>query len=61
MNRTKIEWVEEIVQAADEAGIPVFLKDNLKPLLDLERCPQWVFEKPLPWEIHRRLRQEMPA
>ncbi len=29
----KIEWVQEIVEAADEAGIPVFLKDNLKPLL----------------------------
>ena len=29
----KIEWVEEIVRAADQAGIPVFLKDNLRPLL----------------------------
>lgn len=29
----KIEWVEEIVQAADKANIPVFLKDNLKPLI----------------------------
>ena len=29
----KIEWVEEIVDAADRAGIPVFLKDNLRPLL----------------------------
>jgi protein gp37 len=28
----KIEWVEEIVRAADRAGIPVFQKDNLKPL-----------------------------
>lgn len=28
----KIEWVEEIVAAADKAGAPVFLKDNLKPL-----------------------------
>lgn len=30
----KIEWVEEIVKAADKAGIPVFQKDNLKPLLE---------------------------
>ena len=30
----KIEWVKEIVEAADKAGIPVFLKDNLKPLLE---------------------------
>ncbi len=29
----KIEWIEEIVQAADKAGIPVFEKDNLRPLL----------------------------
>ena len=29
----KLEWVEEIVKAADKAGISVFLKDNLKPLL----------------------------
>ena len=29
----KIEWIREIVEAADAAGIPVFLKDNLKPLL----------------------------
>ena len=28
----KIEWVQEIVEAADKAGIPVFLKENLKPL-----------------------------
>ena len=28
----KIEWVEEIVRAADKAGVPVFLKNNLKPL-----------------------------
>ena len=29
-----IEWVKEIVEAADKTGIPVFLKDNLEPLLD---------------------------
>ena len=32
----KIEWVEEIVEAADKAGIKVFLKDNLKPLLPIK-------------------------
>jgi len=26
------EWVKEVVNAADKARIPVFLKDNLKPL-----------------------------
>ena len=29
----KIEWVEEIVKACDKAGVKVFLKDNLRPLL----------------------------
>lgn len=29
----KIEWVQEIVEAADKAGIRVFQKDNLRPLL----------------------------
>ena len=29
----KSKWVLEIVDAADKAGIPVFQKDNLKPLL----------------------------
>jgi len=32
-NPPKREWVQEIVESADEAGKPVFLKDNLKPLL----------------------------
>ena len=29
----KIEWVKEIVEACDKARIPVFLKDNLFPLI----------------------------
>ncbi len=29
----KIEWVREIVEAADKAGTPVFFKNSLKPLL----------------------------
>ena len=33
----KIEWVQEIIEACDKAGIPVFLKDNLKPFLPKER------------------------
>ena len=33
----KIEWVTEIVEAADKAEIPVFLKDNLKPLLPMSK------------------------
>lgn len=29
----KIEWVEEVESAARKAGVPIFEKDNLKPLL----------------------------
>lgn len=29
----RIEWVREIVSAADKAGVKVFLKDNLRPLI----------------------------
>ncbi len=32
----KIEWVREIVEAADRAGTPVFLKDNLLELVNYE-------------------------
>jgi len=42
----KIGWVQEIVTACDKAGIPVFLKDNLKPLLrqnehNVYSYPEW--------------------
>ncbi|MBA7557861.1 hypothetical protein ES705_50639 [subsurface metagenome] len=30
----RIEWVEEIVRACDKAGIPVFEKNNLMPLVE---------------------------
>ncbi|GAH80520.1 unnamed protein product, partial [marine sediment metagenome] len=54
----KIEWVEEIVKAADKAGIPVFLKDSLRTLvLDAVAKHQIDREQFLVgWE----LRQEMP-
>ncbi|MBA7651744.1 hypothetical protein ES703_59563 [subsurface metagenome] len=29
----KIEWIVEVMEACDKAGVPVFLKDNLAPLL----------------------------
>ena len=51
----KIEWVEELVEAADEAGISVFLKDNLEPLFE----PYYELE--YPWAYRwSSLRQEMP-
>jgi len=56
----KIEWIEEIVKAADKAGVPVFLKDNLSPLLEPEETHR---EAGLFYETNRRvykLRQELP-
>jgi protein gp37 len=32
----KVEWIREIVDAADKAKIPVFLKNNMEKLLPLE-------------------------
>jgi len=57
----KIEWVEEIVRACDKAGVPVFLKYNLKPLIQEAgmgkagwAAREWVQCK------YPILRQEMP-
>ena len=60
-----IEWVREIVEAADKAGVKVFLKDNLKPLVWgsklfenaqlLQHISPNIIERPL------RLRQELPV
>jgi len=52
----KIEWVQEIVGACDKVGIPVFLKDNLYPLITgtpLGQCTGL-------WAEGFKLRQEMP-
>lgn len=57
----KIEWVKEIVDAADRAEIPVFLKDNLKPLLATKQC---LGERYVPMPLGNKngyLRQEIPA
>jgi len=37
----KVEWIKEIVSAADQAGIPVFLKDNLNPLFSANDCENY--------------------
>ena len=57
----KIEWVREIVEACDKAGIPVFLKDNLKPLLTSNFKGEDVIESHNLWAFkYFKLRQEMP-
>ena len=55
----KIEWIKEIVEAADKAGVPVFLKNNLEPLLvtvknDQKYAPLWANGG------YGNLRQEFP-
>ena len=55
----KMEWVRKIVEAADKAGVPVFLKDNLDPLgLPLNSLYYSQYETEQGPEY--RLRQEMP-
>ena len=51
----KIEWVREIVEAADKAGVKVFLKDNLAPLIKWPQDGPWAFKN-----LSNMLRQEMP-
>jgi len=51
----KISWVEEIVKAADRAGIPVFLKDNLSGLIPINSALRYGPAGEL------RLRQDMPT
>ena len=45
----KIEWVRDLVDAADRAGVPVFLQDNMMPLLKVLRwnpAPYWTDNRP---------------
>ena len=52
----KIEWVREVIEAADRAGIPVFLKNNLWDLLYSNGWDDDIF-----WANNKAtLRQEMP-
>lgn len=52
----KVEWIREIVDAADKAGVPVFLKNNLFDLLDSDG-PEVDFA----FGMSDQLRQEFPA
>ncbi len=58
----EISWLKEIVEAANKAGIKVFLKDNLRPLLIPEDCskPNYLTED-IFWASEKaQLRQGMP-
>ncbi len=54
----KIEWVQQIVGAADQAGIPVFLKNNLFSLITQAAYRNEVDDS---YILEGKLRQEMPA
>jgi len=54
----RIEWVEEIVRAADKAGLPVFLKDNLSPLILGD--DKTFYDTQFVADAFGHLRQEMP-
>ncbi|KKN45092.1 hypothetical protein LCGC14_0686740 [marine sediment metagenome] len=51
----KIEWVREIVEACDKAGVKVFLKDSLIPLLEPHGTEAHFFNYTM-----NTLRQEIP-
>jgi protein gp37 len=54
-NPPKIEWVREIIDAADQAGIPVWLKDNLLPIMPNDIDWAWADKGE-----YFKLRQELP-
>ena len=49
----RIEWIQEIVKAANAAKIPIFLKNNLKGFLPFAQFAE-------PWKEVYKLRQEFP-
>ena len=55
----KIEWIKEIVEAADKAGIPIFLKNNLLKLLPREEPFIWWMPNQAGGEL-AVFRQELP-
>jgi protein gp37 len=56
----KIEWIKEIVDAADHAGIPVFLKENLIPVFWVNGVKDHVYF-PAWATAMGEYRQEFPA
>jgi protein gp37 len=42
------EWIDDIVAAADNAGVPMFMKNSLMPIVGEENM-----RRELPWEVHK--------
>ena len=67
-NPPKLEWIREIVEACDKAGIPVWLKNNLASLLAMgPQIPLWAANKKCGFycdeehgHIDHKLRQQLP-
>lgn len=60
----KIEWVREIVEACDKAGIPVFIKNNLADAFGISNSPCFKRLINKDYNYHtgsHQLRQELPA
>jgi len=55
----RIEWVQEIVKASKQAGIPYFLKDNLAPILPDDKL-YWKLGYENGHFTEAKPRQEMP-
>lgn len=55
----KIKWIQEIVEAADKADVPVFLKDNLNSLIPFVEWNDFKSEGALRTRSGK-LRQEFP-
>ncbi len=56
----KIEWISEIVEAADKAGVKVFLKNNMVELLKFPDH-NWAYAKHANGIYTGLLRQEFPS
>ncbi len=44
-HQPKREWIEEVVSSADSAGVPVFMKDSLIPIIGVEKM-----RRDFPWK-----------
>ena len=56
----KTIWIDEIVEACDKVGIPIFIKNNMKPLVE---TPMGILRSKW-WSIKNNeliLRQEYPV
>lgn len=49
----KIEWIQEIVEACNKVGVPVFLKDNLKDMLHTPEANMPILWKDYPFKLHQ--------